>query len=87
MSYHVQYEKSVQKQLRKMDAYTRTLILRWIDKNLENCDNPRIFGKGLVENHSGEWRYRIGDYRVLAEIKDEIVAIQIIKIGHRKDVY
>ncbi|MGY3730315.1 type II toxin-antitoxin system RelE family toxin [Lactococcus termiticola] len=50
--------------------------------NLENCENPRIHGKALVENHSGEWRYRIGDYPVLALIDDDNIKISVIRIGH-----
>ena len=41
-----------------MDKYTSSLILGWLEKNIEGCENPRIHGKGLVENKSGQWRYR-----------------------------
>lgn len=87
MTYHVEYSKQAQKQLRKLDRFTSTTILKWIDKNLEGTSNPRLFGKGLVENHSGEWRYRVGDYRVLAHILEDRVIIEIFQVGHRKDVY
>ncbi|MFZ2372956.1 MAG: type II toxin-antitoxin system RelE/ParE family toxin, partial [Trichococcus flocculiformis] len=42
---------------------------------------------GLVANHSGEWRYRIGDYRLIADINDDTITILILEIGHRKDIY
>lgn len=76
-----------QKQLLKMDKYQASVIVAWIRKNLEGTTNPRIQGKGLVGNHSGEWRYRIGNYRILANIVDSDIIIEIISIGHRKNVY
>ncbi len=75
------------KQLRKLDKSTQKIILNWIDKNLVNCLNPRIKGKALVDNHRGEWRYRIGDYRIITEIKDDKIIILVLEIGHRKNIY
>ena len=63
------------------------LIISWIRKNLEGCSDPRIHGKGLTANRSGEWRYRIGDYRLISHIQDDRVVILILEIGHRKDIY
>ena len=63
------------------------MILGWIRKNLEGCKNPRQHGKGLTANKTGEWRYRIGDYRVLAEINDGKIIILGLNIGHRRDIY
>ena len=60
-----------------------TLLL----KNLEGCENPRLHGKGLTANKSGQWRYRIGDYRLLAEIEDDKIRILILNVGHRSEVY
>lgn len=56
-------------------------------KNLQGCTDPRRFGKALTTNRSGQWRYRIGDYRLIAEIEVEKALILIVKIGHRCDVY
>ncbi|WP_410503017.1 type II toxin-antitoxin system RelE/ParE family toxin [Exiguobacterium acetylicum] len=61
--------------------------MSWITKNLIGADDPRSHGKGLVSNHSGEWCYRIGDYRLITDIQDEKVIILILEIGHRRDVY
>jgi len=87
LTYKVTIEKAALKTLKKMDKFQSRMIYDWIINNLEGCENPRIHGKGLVENHSGEWRYRIGDYRVLAVIDDGNIKISVIRIGHRKDVY
>ncbi|MBO4808177.1 MAG: type II toxin-antitoxin system RelE/ParE family toxin [Lachnospiraceae bacterium] len=85
--YHVEFSKEALRQLKKMDAANASLILGWIRKNLENCDNPRIHGKGLTANRSGQWRYRVGDYRIIAEIQDDTVIILVLNIGHRRDIY
>lgn len=85
--YQVRFSKNALKQLKKLDKSVSALILGWIRKNLEECDNPRIHGKALVANKSGQWRYRVGDYRILAEIIDAEVIILVINIGHRKDIY
>lgn len=85
--YRVEYTEKAVKNLRKLDKHTRKLIVAWIDKNLENCENPRAHGKGLVENKSGKWRYRIGDYRLICEIKENEIIILVLEIGHRRDIY
>ncbi|MCL1879634.1 MAG: type II toxin-antitoxin system RelE/ParE family toxin [Actinomycetia bacterium] len=71
------------KVISKMDPYDRRLVLSWIDKNLDGCENPRQHGSGLVGTRSGEWRYRIGTYREIAEIRDEDILILVLTIGHR----
>ena len=52
-----------------------------------NCTDPRIHGKGFTSNRSGQWRYRVGDYRILAEIQDERLVLVLIDIGHRSRIY
>ena len=87
MKYKVTFSKDALKQLKKMDKATSALIIGWIRKNLEGCENPRIHGKGLIANRSGQWRYRVGDYRIIAEIHDGRVVILVLNIGHRSDIY
>ena len=87
MTYHVEFSKSALKELKKMDRGTAAMILGWVRKNLEGCENPRQHGKGLTANRSGQWRYRIGDYRLIAEIQEDRIVILILHIGHRSEVY
>ena len=87
MTYRVEFTERAKKDLNKLDKYTASLILGWVRKNLEGCENPRLHGKGLVANRSGQWRYRIGDYRLIAEINDDKITILVLTIGHRRDVY
>ena len=85
--YQVRFEKRVQKALKKMDKHQAGIIMAWIKKNLVETTNPRAYGKGLTANRSGEWRYRIGNYRLIAHIDDKTITILILEIGHRRDIY
>ena len=85
--YKVVFSKDALKQLKKLDKSVAALIVGWIRKNLENCSDPRAHGKELTANRSGQWRYRVGDYRILANINDAEITILVISVGHRRDVY
>ena len=85
--YKVEYMPSVAKQIEKLDKYTKRIIVDWIGKNLVNCDNPRVHGKPISANRTGQWRYRIGDYRIIAKIYDDKLLILVLTIGHRNVVY
>lgn len=85
--YEVKFSAQALKDLKKLDNYSQRMIMAWIKKNLVDCENPRQHGKALTANHKGEWRYRVGDYRILAEILDDTIIIYILTVGHRKEVY
>jgi mRNA interferase RelE/StbE len=87
MKYQVVFSDDARKELKKLDKHLALLIIAWVRKNLEGCSDPRRFGKGLTANRSGQWRYRVGDYRLIAEIQDEKVIILILTVGHRREVY
>lgn len=87
MNYSIETTSRFDKEFKKLDNYTKRMIKAWIDKNLVGCKNPRQFGKGLTANHSGQWRYRIGDYRLICLIKDEKLVITTLNVGHRREIY
>ncbi len=87
MKYKIIFTDKAKKQLKKIDKYTASLILGWLEKNVENSTNPRQYGKGLIGDKSGQWRYRIGNYRVICEIEDSRVIVLVLEIGHRRDIY
>ncbi|NLX83526.1 MAG: type II toxin-antitoxin system RelE/ParE family toxin [Clostridiales bacterium] len=87
MSYRVQLTKTALKQLNKLDRQTAALILGWVRKNLEGCENPRLHGTGLSGNLKGIWRYRVGDYRLIADIPEGQLLILMLETGHRSQVY
>lgn len=81
------YSRRADKQLSKLDPGVRRIIVAWLNKNINRCDDPRLFGKGLTSGLSNKWRYRVGDYRVLCEIRDLELIVLAIEIGHRRDIY
>lgn len=85
--YTVNFADKALKELRKMDKHTSTLLYSWISRNLDGCMDPRIYGKGLTANRSGQWRYRVGEYRIIAEIHDSEITILVLEIGHRRNIY
>ncbi len=87
MMYRVETTARFDREFRKLDRYTQRMLKAWIEKNLVNCDDPRRHGKGLTANRSGEWRYRIGDYRLICEIQDSQLVILALTVGHRRNVY
>ena len=87
MKYSVETTSRFDKEFKKLDRYTQLMIKSWITKNLIDCENPRIHGKALVANRKGQWRYRIGDYRLICLIEDDRLIIAALNIGHRRDVY
>ena len=85
--YEVRLEKDAQKSLKKMDKNDAKIIMAWISKNLVNCEDPYLHGKALQGNLKGKWRYRVGNYRIIADISDKEIKIIIFNISHRKDIY
>jgi len=75
------------KNLKKLDKSIAKMLFAWIEKHLEKTDNPRVYGKGLAHDKKGIWRYRVGQYRILANSKDDKLVILLIDLGHRKDIY
>jgi len=86
-NYRIEFTKNALKTLRKMDKHQASIIMAWIKKNLIEGENPRTHGKALIANHTGKWRYRIGDYRLIAHIEDEKVVVLLLEVGHRRDIY
>lgn len=87
MQYKIKYSDKIKKDLKKLDGYTRKNIQSWISKHLENCEDPKKIGKPLTGNFKGQWRYRIGDYRLICIIEDDVLLITAIRVGHRKHIY
>lgn len=85
--YSIELSERFKKEFRKLDKYTQRMIRAWINKNLVNCTDPRQHGKGLTANRSGQWRYRIGDYRLICEIYDNELVILALTVGHRREIY
>ena len=83
-----QLETSAQfdKAARKLDRPVLRRIRSYLDEVCE-FEDPRSRGKGLSADLAGYWRYRIGDYRVIVEIRDNVLVIVAVGVGHRSEIY
>ena len=87
MAWKVEIQEQALDDLRRLGHESRRRILKYFRKRLEGSENPRQFGKPLVGNRAGFWRYRIGDYRVICYLEDQVLTILVVEIGHRKNIY
>ena len=85
--YSVVLSQTALRQLKKMDRTVQRLILSWMAKNLEGTADPRLHGKALRGSLGSYWRYRVGDYRIIAEIRDSELLIVAVSVAHRSEVY
>ena len=85
--YSVKIPNKILKKINKMDAPVRRRITEWIDTNLQGCENPRAKGHALEGDLGDLWRYRVGDYRIVAQIRDTEIVIVIVKVAKRESVY
>ena len=86
LHWEVKYSEKAEQQLKKLDNSARKIIERFV-KRLHDYQNPRDIGKALKGQFTGLWRYRVDDYRLICSIHDNVLTIEIVKIGHRKEVY
>ena len=87
MVYKLEFSKRFDRQFSKLDKSTQRYIFNWLIKHLDNVENPRYSGKSLTGNKQGLWRYRIGNYRVIVDIRDTNCVIIAVEVGHRKFIY
>ena len=88
MKWKLRYSKRADKQLEKLDKSVSKIITHWLLKNINDCDDPRKFGKLLTGGDlAGQWRYDIGDYRVICDIQDKNVVVLALNVGHRSKIY
>ena len=87
MAWTIEYTRTTESQLRKLDRQIARRILDYLDDKIAPLENPRTRGKALTGVLGELWRYRIGDYRVICEIRDNTMRILVVEVGHRKQIY
>jgi mRNA interferase RelE/StbE len=76
-----------ERRLRKFAERDRTRILRYLSERVATAEDPRRIGEALKGPPPDLWRYRVGDYRIIAKIEDVHIAVLVLEIGHRREVY
>lgn len=88
MAWRIDLADSAAKQLRKLDRQVATRILTFLRDRVAKLDDPRSIGEALHGKEFGAfWKYRVGDYRIIADIDDGAVTITAVRIGNRREVY
>jgi mRNA interferase RelE/StbE len=87
LAWQITFEESAKNEILALDRTVQTEIVQYLRSRIATDQDPRRFGDPLRKELAGLWKYRIGNYRVICDIKDEEVTVLIIRIGHRSKVY
>jgi mRNA interferase RelE/StbE len=85
--WRVEFDAAAAKELRKLGSTDRKRILAFLRDRLASADDPRRLGAALTGPFAGLWRYRVGDFRIIAAIEDGRITIVVLRIAHRTQVY
>jgi mRNA interferase RelE/StbE len=86
--WELQIDPDAAQDLKNLDGAVRKRIKKFLDERLLRLENPRSIGEALKGSRLGDlWKYRVGDYRILARIDDHTVIILMVKVGHRREIY
>ena len=86
MTWDVVIGDKAKKQLSKLDQQAKIRILNFLYQE-DISRLPRFSGKALTGSFKGLWRYRVGDYRIICELRDKELTVLVVDVGHRSDVY
>jgi mRNA interferase RelE/StbE len=88
MAWTIEFDKTAERELDKLDKQTARRILAFLNERVANLEGPRSIGEALQGSKLGDfWKYRVGDYRVIADIEESILRIYVIRIGSRREIY
>ncbi len=87
MGWKFEVSDSARRQLKKLDPQVSRRILRFLYERVARLDNPRGIGEALRGRLGEYWKYRVGDYRLIARMEDERLIVLIVEVDHRSQVY
>jgi mRNA interferase RelE/StbE len=88
MAWRVELDPAAERELNKIDAQTARRILSFLHDRVARLEDPRSIGEALKGSRLGHlWKYRVGDWRIVASIEDGLLTILVVRIGNRKEVY
>ncbi len=88
MAWTIELDADARKDLKKLDPQIPNRILTFLNKRVAQLENPRSIGEALQGPKFGEfWKYRVGDYRVICRIEDDVLIVIVVTIGNRREVY
>lgn len=88
MAWRIEISKTAEKQLEKMDREVARRIATFLRERVSALDDPRSIGEALKGSELGEfWKYRVGDWRLICELHDKRITIEVLRLGNRREVY
>ena len=88
MAWKVELDRAAVRELGKLDQQAARRILAFLHGRVATLDDPRSIGEALKGSKLGEfWKYRVGDYRVIARIEDDALRVLVVRVGSRDKVY
>lgn len=87
MGWTIRYSEVAAKQMKKLDRKVSSAIDHYLTDRVAKQKDPTVFGKALLHDKSGLWRYRVNDYRIICEFKGKELIVLVLRIGHRKEIY
>ena len=85
--WRIEFDAKADKEIARLPPKDRQRILRFLRERVAPLDAPRDLGEALAGPLSGYWKYRVGDYRIIAKIEDRRLIVLIVRIGNRREVY
>ncbi|OWM51660.1 addiction module toxin RelE [Corynebacterium diphtheriae bv. gravis] len=86
MAWEISFSPRAVKSFKKLDTGEQRRVSKFL-REVGALEDPRLRGKALTANKSGLWRWRVGDYRIIADIVDARVVVVVVDVGHRLKVY
>ncbi|MDP2110743.1 MAG: type II toxin-antitoxin system RelE/ParE family toxin [Thiobacillus sp.] len=88
MAWQIELSETAEKQLAKLDKPVAMRLRSFLRERLASLDDPRSIGQALRGSELGEfWKYRVGDWRLICQIKDAKILITVVRLGNRREVY
>ncbi|MGA2851424.1 MAG: type II toxin-antitoxin system RelE/ParE family toxin [Terracidiphilus sp.] len=88
MAWSIKFDRKAERELDRLDPQIARRINRFLFERVAPLDDPRSLGEALKGSELGElWKYRVGDYRIIAQIEDKLVCILVVRIGNRRQVF
>jgi len=87
MAWRIELARAAKRDLDSLDPQIVRRILRFLNRRIVEQENPRNIGAPLKSQSGKYWKYRVGDYRIVAHIQDAALRVLVLEIGHRREVY
>ncbi|MGA9071057.1 MAG: type II toxin-antitoxin system RelE/ParE family toxin [Terracidiphilus sp.] len=88
MAWRIEYSSHAEKEIAKLDLQIAQRIIRFLGNRVAKLEDPRSIGEALTGSTLGNyWKYRVGDYRIIADIQDARLCVQVVRLGNRREVY